>query len=88
MKNSLRGPYIQAMCKSIKGRIYSSCQLKSPKYSKRLLIGPTVQADKMSHIGGSAVVADLKLLMNNSNSISLIEIKDEEFESSTFDLLS
>ena len=88
MNNSPRGPHIQAMCKSMKGGVHSSCQLKSPNYSRRLLIGPTVQADEMSHMAGSAVVADLKLLMDNSKSKSLIGIKEEEFESSTSDILS
>ena len=88
MNNSPRGPHIQAMCKSMKGGVHSSCQLKSPNYSRRLLIGPTVQADEMSHMAGSAVVTDLKLLMDNSKSKSLIGIKEEEFESSTSDILS
>ena len=42
----------------------------------------------MSHKAGSAVVADLKLLIDNSKSTILIETKEKEFESSTSDLLS
>ena len=42
----------------------------------------------MSHMAGSAIVADLKLLMDNSKSTSLIGIKEEDFESSTSDILS
>ena len=76
------------MCKSIKGGVHSSCHLKSPNYSRRLLIGLNVQADEMSHMARSVLAADLKLLMDNSKSISLIGIKEEEFESSTSDLLS
>ena len=68
LKNSPCGPHTQAICKLIKGGVHSSCQWKSPNYSRRLLIGPTLQADEMSHMAGSTVVANLKLLMANSKS--------------------
>ena len=87
LKNSPCGPHTQAICKSIKGGVHSLCQLKSPNY-RRLLIEPTIQANEMSHIVKSAVVVYLKLLMDNSKSIDLIWIKEEEFESSKSDILS
>ena len=42
----------------------------------------------MSHMTGFAVVANLKLLMDNSKTTTLIGIKEEELESTTTDLLS